>query len=565
MTRVAIYARYSSDNQKDASIEDQVRICREKAEKEGWSIVNVYTDHAISGASMIRPGIQQLMTDIMSARVDVVLAEALDRFSRDQADIATFYKRAQFSGVAVHTLSEGEITTLHIGLKGTMNALFLKDLKDKVKRGQRGRVENGKMGGGNCYGYDVVKKLDDRGELVRGERAINPEQARIVERIFREYAAGKSPKAIANALNAEGIPAPTSKGWGPSTIYGNWQRGAGILNNELYAGQIVWNKVSYPKNPDTGRHVTRINPESEWVRKEVPELRIISQELWDKVKRRQRRGQNEKKEFWEHQRPRYIFSYLLKCGCCGGGMSKISKAHYGCSTARNKGEALCSNLRTIRQEILEETVLGILRKHLMDPKLVAIFCEEYTTHVNHLRMEHNGTIGAYRSELEKLTRRERSIIKAIGDGYYTPALKEEGLAIDKRKTELERLLAGEREAPTLLHPNMASVYRREVQNLLDSLRDDENRHEALELVRGLVERIVLTPDPNSEGLLVNLYGDLAGILKIAMGMEAAKKEQQEIDLKHIRLVVGLDDHRSTTRWQGKLVGPAGLEPATRPL
>ena len=115
MTRVAIYARYSTDNQREASIEDQFRLCKLHAEAEGWDIAGQYKDHATSGASMLRGGIQRLIKDALAGKFDIVLAEALDRLSRDQADIAGFYKRMGFADVQIVTLSEGEITDLHIG------------------------------------------------------------------------------------------------------------------------------------------------------------------------------------------------------------------------------------------------------------------------------------------------------------------------------------------------------------------------------------------------------------------------------------------------------------------
>ncbi|KND59714.1 hypothetical protein BVER_00451c [Candidatus Burkholderia verschuerenii] len=153
MTRVALYARYSSDNQSAASIEDQFRLCREQAKRERWRIVGTYEDAAISGASTIlRPGIQKLVRDAQGGVFTILLAEALDRISRDQADVATLYKHLKFAGVTIVTLAEGEISELHVGLKGTMNALFLKDLAMKTHRGLRGRVEKGKAGGGLCYG-----------------------------------------------------------------------------------------------------------------------------------------------------------------------------------------------------------------------------------------------------------------------------------------------------------------------------------------------------------------------------------------------------------------------------
>jgi site-specific DNA recombinase len=141
MTSVALYARYSSDNQRDASIEDQLRLCRERVEREGWQVVDSYSDRSISGASLIRPGIQALMQDAQAKRFDIVLAESLDRISRDQEDIAGVYKRLTFAGIRMVTLSEGEINELHIGLKGTMGALYLKDLADKTWRGLLGFVQ----------------------------------------------------------------------------------------------------------------------------------------------------------------------------------------------------------------------------------------------------------------------------------------------------------------------------------------------------------------------------------------------------------------------------------------
>lgn len=174
--RVALYARYSSDNQRDASIADQLRMCRLRAEKEGWTIVEEYTDHAISGSSMIlRSGIQALITDSSRGRFDMILAEAMDRRSRDQEDIAGIFKRMTYADVKMFTLSAGEITHLHVGLKGTMNALFLKDLADKTRRGLRGRVEDGKSGGGLPHAaravMDALPRLEDNPYVIAGKIA----------------------------------------------------------------------------------------------------------------------------------------------------------------------------------------------------------------------------------------------------------------------------------------------------------------------------------------------------------------------------------------------------------
>jgi DNA invertase Pin-like site-specific DNA recombinase len=133
------------------------------------------------------------------------------------------------------------VNELHIGLKGTMGALFLRDLADKTRRGLRGRVEAGKSGGGNSFGYDVVRRLDADGLPVRGERKINAAEAGIVRRRFNDYAGGKAPQAIAKQLNKEAVPGPSGTAWGPSTRHRHPQqrtlcRQAGLEPAALHQG-----------------------------------------------------------------------------------------------------------------------------------------------------------------------------------------------------------------------------------------------------------------------------------------------------------------------------------------
>ena len=338
----AVYARYSTDLQRAASIEDQIRSCKARIDQEGWTLVASYTDHAVSGTIRLRPGYQKLLEDARSGEFEVVVAEALDRLSRDQEDVAALYKHLSFSGVKLITIGEGEISELHVGLKGTMNALFLKDLRVKVKRGLEGRVRQGRSGGGLCFGYDIVREHDARGERIHGARQINGEAA-VVRQVFAAFAKGQSPRAIALGLNAQRIPGPQRKSWGPSTIYGNWRRGTGLLNNELYVGKLVWNRQRFIKDPTTGKRQPRPNPPEEWVVHEVPELRIVDDQLWNEVKARQRHIRqaltydNIGVRSERARRPAYLLSNLLRCGVCGGGFSKVSQHHYGCSNARSRG------------------------------------------------------------------------------------------------------------------------------------------------------------------------------------------------------------------------------------
>jgi site-specific DNA recombinase len=544
MQKVAIYARYSSDLQSDASIEDQIRICSARADQEGWQVINTYSDHGVSGASLMRPGIQMLMQDAMSGKFDVVLAEGLDRLSRDQQDIAGIYKRLQFAGIPLHTLSDGgEVSDIHIGLKGTMNALFLKDLAAKTHRGLSGRIEKGKSGGGLCYGYRVVKQMGSNGEAIRGDREIVAEEAEIIRQIFRDYAAGTSPKKIAQNLNKQNVPCPSGKAWGASTIYGNRRRGTGIINNELYIGRLVWNRQRFIKDPDTGKRIARPNPEEDWIITEVPHLRIVDQDLWGSAKARQKTLDDEP-QFWAKQRPQNLFSYLLTCGCCGSGMSKVSADRYGCSASRNKGT--CSNRLTIKQDNLEHTILEALQHYLMTPELVKVFCEEYTKHINELRRTRNATIDRYKKELAKLAVEKEKLIQAIKDGVPGSEVKGPMIKIVERREQLESFLADKEEAPVLLHPNMGLRYQQEVNALRESLNRKETRSEAADLLRGLIDKIVLTPKACGKEYAIDLHGDLAGILTVSAGKQQRIDESDPL-LQQVKMMTESGDQKNG--WQ----------------
>ena len=527
MTRVAIYARYSSDLQNVKSIEDQVRICKATAEKAGWTVVETYADEAISGEALItRPGMQRMLSDGRDQKFDIAMSEVLDRFSRDQENIAHIFKQFRYSDVSMFTLSENMVTEIHIGMNGTMNALFLKELARKTHRGLEGRALQGKSAGGKAYGYDIVRNIDERGAVTTGERKINDAEAAIVRRIFSDYNKGKSPKKIAFELNKEGVAGPTGRAWSSSTINGNRVRGTGIINNELYIGIQTWNRQRFVKNPDTGKRVAKLNPKEDWIVSEVPELRIVSQEAWDSAKAYQ--GELDRKPSLQtKQRPANLFSFLLKCGECGGGMSIVSQRRYRCSTSRNKGTCECRT--TISQDVLEEKVLGALRGRLMDRELTKVFCEQYAKHLNAVRMETNASITRYQKELAKTEREIDKILDAVMNGFDAKLIADKANGLQRRKEELIALLDTTEEAPVYVHPRMGDRYAEAVDDLMASLNDPEHRPESAQILRQFITKIVLTPNSERTELIVDLCGDLAGILEMSesrmTGQARRTKEQ----------------------------------------
>ena len=552
MTRVALYARYSSDNQREASIDDQLRICRELAKREKWKVVGTYKDAGISGASMIlRPGIQALLQDAQAEQFDIVLAEALDRVSRDQADVATFYKHLKFAGVPIVTLSEGEISELHVGLKGTMNALFLKDLAAKTHRGIRGRVEDGKSGGGLCFGYNVVKQLDARGDPIRGDREINEAEANVVRRIFREFAAGVGPRTIARTLNEEGVPGPAGKLWSDTTIRGHVKRGTGLVNNELYIGRLIWNRLRYIKDPSTGKRVSRLNPKSEWIIKDVPELRIVDDALWQSVRERQGeiaekyvnvteavRKHHKKNRLNGTRRPKSLLSGLVFCGCCGGPYSLRGADRFACSNHISKGA--CSNSRTIPREELESRVLSGLKDRMMAPEIVEEAMRAYAEETNRLNRERRSSGDAWKAELVKIEKQIRGIIEAIKAGMFHESMKAEMDTLEARKTELNTLLADAPEDTPDILPSASAIYAKKVSALTKALNRKEERQEAAETLRGLIEKISLTPGPERGEIYATLHGELGKILnwteRQAIG-KAAKTTKPAADATGLSLSV----------------------------
>jgi site-specific DNA recombinase len=511
--RVAVYARYSSENQREASIADQVEVCRRFIERQGWEMGQVYSDAAMSGASRFRPGYQKLVADAERRQFDVVVCEALDRLGRKLADIAELFDRLGFHGVKLYTLATGEVTALHIGMLGTMAQLYLSDLREKVWRGQLGRVRQGRVAGGKAYGYDV-----DARET--GLRRINEAEAEVVRRIFRKFAAGESPRAIAKALNADGVPGPEGRQWRDTTIRGQFDRGTGLLNNALYVGRLEWNRTAYVKDPRTGKRVARIKGKDEREITEVPDLRIVDDELWNAVKRRQTAvrfeiGRDEHGNALNRaHRRKFLLSELLVCGECGGGYTIVGKDRFGCADRRAKGT--CSNTQTITRQAIEARVLSGLKEKLFAPELVAEFVRSFQEEVNASRRTAKQRQEDARRELDAIERKMAGVVKAIEDGMYSPLLKERMKGLEARKAELSAVLAATPELASVeLHPNLAELYRRKVSELELALNDDSIKAEASDILRSLIDKVVLSPAADApNGLRAELHGDLASILSM---------------------------------------------------
>ena len=544
--RAVIYARYSSDLQREESIEDQVRLCRRRASTEGWDVNQTYCDRASSGSSRFRPAYQDLLNDARARKFDIVVAEALDRLSRDQEDVANLFKTLTFAGIRLITLAEGEISELHVGLKGTMNALFLKDLAAKTHRGMSGRVKNKRAASGLSYGYAIKREFDTKGEPIRGGRVVNSEEAKVVTRIFSEFSTGASPRAIAKRLNSEGVMGPGGRPWQDTTIRGHAARGTGVLRNELYIGRMVWNRQHFMKDPATGKRQARMNPLADWIIEDVPDLRIIDEALWQSVNGRlndiaaspSATGLR-KSQFWLNKRPKHILSGIAVCGCCHHPLAAVGKDYLRCARADRNG--LCTNTRGIRRPILEDIVLKALQQNLMHPDLVAEFIRAFQEEMSRERV----TIAAEQQftirRLAEISRQYDGLITAIAEGLRADGLQQRLSSLEAEKMKLEATLKRPTDGIVQLHPQLASGYRRRVAALRESLETEETRPEALEIIRSLIDRVVVHPHDDGS-FEIELEGEIANMVDIAL--EPAQKSKnnktalQSMERRSVKVVAG---------------------------
>jgi site-specific DNA recombinase len=381
--KAAIYSRYSTDLQNERSTEDQIDLCKSFAKREGFCVVATYADKAVSGASIHgRYDLQRMISDAYAGKFDVIVVEALDRLSRDMEDMAGIYKRLSFHNIEIIEVHGGKASTAIVGMKAMFAQMFREENVHKVRRGMTGLIKQGRSAGGKAYGYRPRKKFDQHGELIRGELEIVPDEAAIVVRVFEDYAKGSSAKAICKRLNAEGVKSPRGKQWAPSALNGSAPRGNGMLRNPAYVGRIVWNKVRMVKDPNTGKRVSRPNPESEWTTANVPELRIVSDELFEAVQAQMAGRAHIAKggSIRVNNRPKRLLSGLLKCRACGSGMAvagvdKSGRTRLRCSAHTNSGG--CSAPKTFYLDEVETLVIDSLTRELASPDQISVYADRY--------------------------------------------------------------------------------------------------------------------------------------------------------------------------------------------
>ena len=527
--RAALYARYSSDKQKDSSIADQFYNGERMAERLGFTVVLRFEDKAITGAHRVRPGYQLMLEAAQRGDFDVLIVDDLSRLSRDNIETQQVIREFKYRRQRVISIGDGfdsddKSYKLQAGVRGIVNDIYLDDLREKTHRGLAGKARAGKCTGGSVYGYrrkpvyDSVR-LDEFGRplVLEVDREINPEEARWVQQIFEWFVAGHPPMWIAAKLNELGVPSPRGGMWARSAIYGDMKRNTGLLNNQLYIGQMIWNRREWVKTPE-GKRRPVMRDMGEFVAVERPDLRIISDELWQaKVERQQAIRQNTRPDAQPGRSTgagsKHLFSGLLKCGECGSRYILVGKKYYGCARHRDRGKHACSNGLTVRKEIVESTLLSGIKQELFSPSAMQEFLRECNMLIGEMESAYADERKQLETRLKQVTNELKNLLGFIKSGTALPSITEEIGKAEAEKRRLELLLKNSHPSSAeIMHviPRALERYREvvaELENIAPDLIPEAREH--LRTITG--GEIKLMPF-EGDGLMAEIAGDYAALL-----------------------------------------------------
>jgi DNA invertase Pin-like site-specific DNA recombinase len=490
--RAALYARYSTDQQRQTSIADQVRGARERAEREGWPIVAQHGDEGVSGSVPValRKGGKALLADALAGRFDVLVLEGLDRLSREIGEAETITKRLEHRGIRIVGTADGYDSeargrkVMRIA-RGLVNELYLDDLREKTHRGLAGQFDRGFHVGGVCFGYRSEPAPGDGGRRL----VIDESQAAVVRKVFGEFADGSSARSIVHRLNADGIASPRGGTWAVSALVGDSRRGAGLLNNELYAGRLVWNRRQWLKDPETGRRRYVDRPRPEWQVRDVPELRIVSAALWDAVRCRARCGPPRGTRTGGGATPRTLFAGLLRCPSCGGPMTAIDARRYGCNRHADRGAAVCADARAYPRKTVDDVLLGAVREELISPAALAELHQAAQAALTARRPDEDGRQArqeALRSEIGRL-------VDAVAQVGLSDALRARLAAAEGELAKLQSETAVSAR-PALTAAQVVAAYRRQMLQLRAALEGDADRDRTRALLADMLGPVTLVRD-----------------------------------------------------------------------
>jgi site-specific DNA recombinase len=459
--RLVAYARFSTDEQNDTSIDDQFSVCRVHAGRNEIEIVATFEDRAKSSATLEgRPGAMRMLQMVREQKCDGILVQNFDRLSREPIDSATIWNIVDHADGEILTVNEGKMTRTSVLLRGVVGDMILRDMADHARRHHAGCARRGEWPGHAPYGYRKAGRL---------QLEIEPAQAAIIVRIYSEYAADISPRAIAAGLNRDGIASPHGKQWNAQS-FASVNTGNGILTNTAYIGKAVWGRTKRTRHPDQRtRRVKKLLPEAEWITVDCP--RIVDQSLWERAQEvRNKRathkfGSTGRRTSRGTPRSRHMLAGLLVCGECGApmricGWPKGGGPRAACSAAATMApDRPCDHGRSYDMDTLQQDVANEIVAKLRNPEaLQAMFDALHATLDKEQRKRKRRDEAAVAekrlADIEAQIDRLMTALQLGLDDKVTPKL--EKLAHERRALQQQvRLGGGHHIGNVTLHPKIA--------------------------------------------------------------------------------------------------------------
>jgi len=514
----SIYARYSSANQTEASIDAQVRACMEYAKSKGLDVIKVYVDSAKTGTNAEREQFQQMISDAEKKLFKNLIIHKLDRFSRDKYDAVTYKRKLKISGVTILSVTENldgspESLILESMLEG-LNQYYSLNLAREVAKGMKeAALKCRHLGGTPPLGLDVDKESK--------QYVINEPEAKIVRLIFQLYAEGVGYTSILQRLNMLGYKTKQGKPFMKNSLNN-------LLKNEKYTGRYIFNRKL--EKDVTGKRNPQIKPREEWIVVEDGLPAIIDQDTFDKVQ--EKLVYNLKSGGKLKATEMYLLSGLIQCGVCGAAMYSNSRIcgrgktkyfSYRCS-GRMKHHN-CSN-KEIRKEYVEGFVLDELYEKLFSEHSV----KQLTTLLNEYNQTQMNSNNSERSEAEReldaVVAKVSNIVKLVAEsGISIDTVKTELKDLEDRKNALEQYIA-----ELSLHSKTNVISEAVITDLITQSQEfvqTKNIQQCRNFIQNYVDRVVVYADQVEVLFKINLPGtDASSVVPLTSG-ESIKTLQKE--------------------------------------
>ena len=409
MISAYIYGRYSSENQKDTSIDDQVRECRAYAQRNDMEILGVFADHAVSGKTDDRPQFQEMIRCSAGRAVSVILVWKLDRIGRNRTEMALNRYKLKKNGVKIISVTENipdtpEGIILESVLEG-MAEYYSENLAVNVMRGMRGiALQCRHTGGRPLLGYKVNPDKT---------YAVDERTAPTVRRIFALYADGKSYNYIIDLLNAEGRKTGSGNSFGKNSLHE-------LLRNERYTGTYIYNRA--PRRIDGHRNAHAKKGEDDLIRIENGIPAVIDRALWERVQKRME--ENRKTPARNKAKIAYLLSGKLFCGHCGSAMVGQSTmvrgkqyAYYDCNA---QARLRTCDKKRVRKEEIEQAVVSSTVDEILKPETISFIAESVVSALQEQKQQ-DGT-NEFKQAIFEIDKQIGNIIAAISNGAVSAAL-----------------------------------------------------------------------------------------------------------------------------------------------